>query len=298
MISEYDVKRKENYKEILEKIILSSPRFESEKCSIIIFSKDRALQLEALLRSFYFFSKNPPKVYVLYNSSKIEFGQAYDEVAEEYKSRNIEFINEVNFRKELISLFNKVDTTKVLFLVDDLMFKNTIDFEDFSKIDTTKYIGSLRMGNHLTFSYTVQKPQNTPNFITTKEHQGMLLWHFYKEQLDWAYPLSVDGHLFSTGEIKVLVNELDYKAPNSFEEALQLMTPLYQQRMGLCYKESVIINNPCNKVQLENNNIAGQVSISELNEKWTQGFRINFVEHKGILNESAHQELSLSFVKR
>ena len=98
--------------------------------------------------------------------------------------------------------------------------------------------------------------------------------------------------------MKVLVEELEYKAPNSFEEALQLMNPLYSKRLGLCYKESVIINNPCNKVQLENNNIAGQVSIHELNDKWVEGLRINYKEYKGIANESAHQELLLSFIER
>lgn len=298
LIANYDVNRQEKYTEILEKIVSSPVPPKTKLFSIIIFSKDRALQLDALLGSLCFFSKNAPKVYVLHSSSTNKFEQSYSQVLEEYKSRDIEFIKETNFRKDLIALFKTIDTKKVLFLVDDLMFKNSIDFEEFSKIDTKKYVASLRMGSHLTFSYTTQKQQSKPRFSQVQEYRNMLCWSFEKEHLDWAYPLSVDGHLFSTQEMKVLVEELEYKAPNSFEEALQLMNPLYSKRLGLCYKESVIINNPCNKVQLENNNIAGQVSIHELNDKWVEGLRINYKEYKGIANESAHQELLLSFIER
>jgi hypothetical protein len=98
-------------------------------------------------------------------------------------------------------------------------------------------------------------------------------------------------------EFKVLVSQLDYKAPNSFEEALQVMWPLYSQRTGLCYKKSVVVNNPCNKVQVENENIAGNISIEELNEKYLDGFVIDFLEYQDIENKSAHQELPIQFIK-
>ena len=298
LISDYDFQKRNMYLKVLERMLLSSKETCSSACSIIIFSKDRAMQLDALLRSMYHYSLNPPKVFVLYNSSNQLFDSAYQELISAHKHKEAHFIKEVNFNQDLKSLFLKVTTPKVLFLVDDLMFKNQVDFKRFSEVDTKLFVASLRMGNHLRFSYTLQREQKAPMFENNSEFQEMINWSYQQGELDWAYPLSVDGHLFDTQEMKVLVEELNYKAPNSFEEALQIMTPLFKKRTGVCFKESIIVNNPCNKVQVENNNIAGHISIEELNEKWLEGFRINFEEHKGLLNESAHQELGISFLKR
>ena len=173
-----------------------------------------------------------------------------------------------------------------------------MDFKKFTAIDPKKYVASLRMGKHLTFSYTLQKKQKLPVLSESEEHKDMLSWSFKDSELDWAYPLSVDGHLFDSNELKILVNELEYIAPNSFEEALQLMNPLFNKRKGLCYPESILVNNPCNKVQSENNNISGEMTTEELNNKWLSGYRIDFEKQEGLLNESAHQELIIEFIKR
>lgn len=298
LMAEYDHARATKYTELLEKIAQETNQERSNDCSIIIFSKDRAMQLDALLRSYFHYTKNVVPVHVLYYASEVEFKNGYENLISIYKNQGVQFRKEKSFRLDLIKLFEELSSSKVLFLVDDLFFKNSIDFKSFSSIDPKQYVASLRMGKHLTFSYTLQRKQKLPAFSISKEYTDMISWSFNDTELDWAYPLSVDGHLFDSKELKILVNELEYKAPNSFEEALQLMNPLFKKRKGLCFSESIIVNNPCNKVQTENNNISGQMTIEELNNKWLDGYRIKFEKEEGILNESAHQEFTLEFIKR
>ena len=297
LISDYDFHRNRNYVKLLESFVFLPSVAYHNKGEIIIFSKDRAIQLEALLRSFYQFGKHPVKLHVLFNASTQEHTRGYQKLIQAYSSRSICFIEENNFRKDLIALFKKLEGDKVFFLVDDLFFKEEFNLNEFFSINPKKYVASLRMGSHLNYAYTLQKQQPLPLFEATKEHPTMLCWDWQAAESDWSYPLSVDGHLFDTKEIKLLVEELEYKAPNSFEEALQIMKPLFAQRKGLCYKQSIIVNNPCNKVQTENKNIHGQLSVEELNRKWLDGYRIDLSAYERMANTSAHQELPIIFRK-
>ena len=148
----------------------------------------------------------------------------------------------------------------------------------------------------LNYSYTAQKEQALPLLSPFSGKNDMLSWRIKDGELNWAYPLSVDGHLFDYYEVKIMAEEFLYNAPNSFEEALQIMNPLFQERKGVCYRLSKIVNNPCNKVQVENDNIAGNITVEELNKKWLLGYKINFRQYENFENKSAHQELPLEFV--
>ena len=298
LTSNYDFEQKELYISLLEQLALASNSSLKEGCTIIVFSKDRALQLDALIRSFYDCVENPPKMLVLYHCSSSEFEQAYEKLKRKNQSKlNLTFVKENAFKTDLVELMRKVTTEKLLFLVDDIFFKSKFDFNVFLKLDTKTYVPSLRMAPHLNFAYTLQQKQALPKLTELSKEEGFLSWDFKQAEFDWAYPLSVDGHLFETKDFKIVVEALDFKAPNSFEEALQVMLPLYQKKRGVCFHESKIINIPCNKVQAENTNISGEISIQELNEKWLNGFIINYKEHLNIRNKSAHQELTFSFEK-
>lgn len=297
--SAYDEQRHRLYLSLKERIELAekdATELKKGSSCLIVFSKDRAMQLEALLRSFFFYVTHPGSVKVLFAASSPEHEKGYQKLIDQYTDR-VSFAKETNFRSDLIKLFDSVEEEKVLFMVDDIFFKSAVDFSDFEKIDPKHEVLSLRLGNHLSYAYTLQKEQPLPRFYETNGNSTLLSWRWKEGKYDWEYPLSVDGHLFNTYELKILVNELEYKAPNSFESALQVMDPLFLTRKGLCYSQSIIVNNPCNKVQEENDNIHGTVSIEELNDKWLSGYRIDFESYKGLKNKSAHEDLPLKFIK-
>lgn len=296
--NQYDAERYAHFSRIKNKINAKQEDESSQGLALIVFSKDRGLQLEALLRTYFELAENPVPLFVLYTASSEKFKKTYREVEEMYQEQNVNFIFETNFKNDLVALFNRLSASKVMFLVDDLFFKNPIDFNILEEVNPKENILSLRMGNHLNFSYTHQEIQNLPALEPHVSLSQFLTWKWNKATHDWAYPLSVDGHLFDFEELKIIVNELDYKAPNSFEAALLLMNPLFLKRPGLCFHHSVIINNPCNKIQVENENVSGEINVEGLNKKWEKGYRLNYETYYGVMNSSAHQELELKFTKR
>jgi hypothetical protein len=149
------------------------------------------------------------------------------------------------------------------------------------------------MAPHLNFCYTTNDFQILPPL---QNKDGGFWWYWKEGEYDWKYPLSVDGNVFSRTEFLSLIQKTQYKAPNTLELNLQKYSHLFLNRLGFCFEETVIVNNPVNKVQSEINNIHGKVHQDELLEIWEQHKRIDYLKFKGLKNVSAHQELDFTYI--
>lgn len=279
------------------------PSFNSKRnkqIAFIIFSKDRCLQLDGLLNSLYYYVKGTFEVHVLYATENDRYQKAYEQLIEEREEiKSLYFYKQKeSFKESLKQILNNTVSTRVFFLVDDLLFKNHFDLTTIDHINPDKEIFSLRHGNHLNYCYAMNKTQPLPVF-THKE--GFLQWKWNRSTLDWAYPLSVDGHLFNKNDAIFWAENLSYKAPNSFEATLQCFKKHYLKLSGICCHDSIIFNNPCNKVQTEVSNVHGQNnSLSQLTllKLWEQGYRIDFNELERFRNIGAHQEVSFPLINK
>jgi hypothetical protein len=110
---------------------------------------------------------------------------------------------------------------------------------------------------------------------------------------DYGYPMSLDGHIFRTEDIALYLKDGDYSNPNLLE-SIMAGSPIKRQKM-ICYNQSVIMNNPLNKVQTLNNNIHGNITAEVLNNKWLNGERIKLDTFVGFNNISCHQEIALQY---
>lgn len=266
----------------------------------IVFSKDRALQLHALLASCM--EKVTPWIpfHVLYHASTPAHQKAYGEVRELFSHTAIAFVKQGSgnsFRSNLMILLESIRSEKMFFLVDDMVFTEDFDVTDFAQLDTDTFVPTLRMGLNLTKCYTLQKGQSFPPFTPgpTKE---AVTWPWGAGLYDWSYPLSVDGHFFSTHEMATMIRLLEFSAPNTLEDQLQKFRRFFLFRKGVCYRKSKIVNIPCNKVQTENKNICGDMHQDFLLERWQQGYQMDFRSLYGFMNESAHQEIPFDFIRR
>jgi hypothetical protein len=262
--------------------------------SLIIFSKDRPLQLEALLESKEHFVEEKVSTYIIYNACDPKFEDAYRDVFKRFDGE-IEGVwdDSAGFKSILLTVLNKVSTKRLFFLVDDIIFKKRVSLQSFLSLDKS-HIPSLRLGKHLKRCYTLNIDQSLPSFQDQKE---LLSWSYKDGEGDWAYPLSVDGHFFFTDEIKLMTETLDFKAPNSYEGKLQKFKRAYQGSIGVCEPISSIVNIPCNKVQTENDNHAGNLSADELlSYFWDK--KIDIEKFTDLENLSCHQELPLTFIER
>ena len=268
----------------------------------IVFSKDRALQLHALIFSCLEKVASPVPLHILYHTSTPAHRKAYNEVREIFSDNNVSFIkqnSDNSFRSNLISLLKSVNSEKIFFLVDDVLFIEDFDIEDFVKFDADKFVPTLRMGLNLKKCYTIQKDQPLPELIPTIiKDEDKITWQWDHGVYDWSYPLSLDGHFFSTQEITTMIQLVDFSAPNTLEDQLQKFRRFFLFRKGIAYKKSRIVNIPCNKVQIENKNLYGDLHQDYLLKQWQKGYQMNFRSLYGFMNESAHQEIPFRFIKR
>ena len=267
--------------------------------SFIIFSKDRALQLDGLLRSILHHATGAYSIHVLYCASNTAHADAYQEVtAGTQNTDRIQWTKEADFKEDLVRTLQGVQTASVCFLVDDIVFIRPINLDALNRDAIHSGIVSLRLGSQITFCYTKQKAMHLPTLNPSKKQDDLLKFSWEDGSYDWAYPLSVDGHIFPTSEISVAAKLLDYRAPNTFERALQILTPLYQKRLGYCFESPRILNIPLNRVQNEIENINGNISAENLLEKWQHGLTLDFNALSDTKTESVHKEILITFNKR
>jgi hypothetical protein len=267
-----------------------------------MFSKDRALQLHALLSSYFEKISSPPPVHILYQTSTSAYQKAYEDVIALFSGSPAAFVKQSSdhsFRKDIIQLLKSIQSEKVFFLVDDVVFTEDVDMADLAKFNTDEFIPTLRMGANLLECFPLQQKQAQPQFLTCLlTEPDKLVWTWAQGIYDWGYPLSLDGHLFSAREITVMTELISFHAPNSYESSLQRFNWLFLPRLGVCYCKSKIINVACNKVQTENDNICGNVHQDYLLEQWHRGFQMDYRRLYGFVNKSAHQNIAFNLVKR
>ena len=294
----------------------------------IVFSKDRALQLHALLSSYYEKVIPPVPLHILYDTSTPAHQKAYEEVFSLFSGRHIAFAKQNNrdsFSADLINLLTALEADKVFFLVDDLLFIEDVDLWDFAEFNTDRFVPSLRLGLNIDWCYVLQQKQPWPAWVPNPDQRDRgvnkiiagrknaekdflltkaatdgdkLYWRWNQGVHEWGYPLSVDGHLFSTGEITAIARWISFQAPNTFEDNLQKFSRLFSSRLGVSYRKSKIVNIPCNKVQEENDNICGTIGPDFLLEQWQKGLQMNYRQLYGVINTSVHQELAFELTPR
>jgi hypothetical protein len=262
--------------------------------NIIIFSKDRALQLELFLRSFMRFVKDADKCFlkILYTHSDDKFKRGYDILISEAPS-NVVFIKEQNFKQDTINLINTTNPYTVFF-VDDIVFKEPFEFFDEKMmlfiLNPSIACLSLRLNTHLNYCYAEARAMNKPVFIKDN------VYNWTKETGDYGYPMSQDGHIFRTEQIYQLHVDLEYHAPNTLEGKLHLHRKKLPPLM-ICYDKSKIINNPMNRVQFASINRCGNISAEYLNDKFLDGYRIDLEPFVGLDNTAVHTEIAPNFIK-
>ena len=246
----------------------------------IVFSKDRAMQLHALLASYFHFTKNAAPLFVLFTCSNAEHERAYQILKTEFVSFTVTFIAESNFRLDLQNIICKSNADRVFFMTDDAVFVSEYDLDNCLQFNPIDYVFSLRLGRDFDFCYTHNIAQEIPAFYDEKRggiDLNSWIWNDMKGSPDWIYPLSVDATIFYKKEMEAFINMIPFKSPNSLEAQMQKYTSLFLFRKGICYSTTKYINIPCNIVQTEFKNVSTNLfSTNELLQNFLDGKRIDW----------------------
>jgi len=167
--------------------------------SVIIFSKNRPLQLFAFLESFTKLSNIQQEcINVLY---KADDDYLYPMEQVKLHFPKINFFAEYSFKSQVLDLMENAKK-HVVFFTDDDMFKNPVDLEYPGRLLDAMgevFCFSLRLGTGLNHCYSVNRPQNLPKDGLQRMLSGtketLYLWDYKNKDWDWNYPLSVNGHI-------------------------------------------------------------------------------------------------------
>lgn len=281
----------------------------------IIFSKNRACQLDLLLRSIQQNLPNFQEIFVLYHYTTSEFAVGYEKLINKFP--NFSFVPQTDFEQNTRTLLNLVGDVSgnkyVCFFVDDNIIYRKCDLDntciDALFCETPELTCfTLRLGAN-----TVIQDQynNIPTVFPQKtyhlsdffggwklENEKLLFWDWTTVKVfgDFGYPFSVDGHIYKVSDLLPLLN-YEFDTPNAFEGRFDKNT--FSTNLMGCFEQSVLVNNPLNIVGSSNNN-AGLYwghTLEELNQKYLDGYQIslNSIMEKKIF--AAHQEIEIEYEK-
>jgi GT2 family glycosyltransferase len=270
--------------------------------AVIIFSKDRPLQLDATIRSLLAFCDDvePADLKVLHVASAPAYAAGYRILANEHPG--VVLRRETDFKADLLGLVN--GSTYVLFIVDDTLFVGPLSFSRATRVldEDAACLGfSFRLGRNTTYCYTLDGAQALPVFDELAS--GVLSFAWTGAEHDFGYPLELSSSLYRTSDILPLLAELAYRNPNTLESVLaQHAASFRMTRPRLaCYAQSVALSVPANLVQtVWKNRVDGNRALTAeaLADAYARGRRLDVEHYRGFVTNACHQELEFFFAGR
>jgi glycosyltransferase involved in cell wall biosynthesis len=268
---------------------------------VIVFSKDRPLQLDLTLRSFLRHSLDAPgiAVRVLYKASSSRLRSLYKELKREHA--NVQFINEGSFRSDLLLLLKLYE--QVLFVVDDTIFIRDFSLPECVKNlrKMTDAIGvSLRLGRNSTHCYPLNSPQIVPDLHRISESLFSFQW--LDAEHDFAYPLEVSSSLYRVADLMPILLASSFCSPNTLAADLAGQVGRFRESHPrvLCYPSAVAFSAPLNRVQAVCENRSGReqrLSASYLARRFADGWRADVASFDHFTPTGCHQEVDLPLVR-
>lgn len=272
------------------------------KNQLIIFSKNRACQLDLLLESIDTnnFHILFDKTSILYKTDNENYKKGYEILKSDWLYPN--YVEEVSFKTDLLKLIDD-EYEFTTFLVDDAVFynKNNEEKENIlSTIINDTCCFSLRLGKNCTYSHPANLHYKIGEFTDIKD--DIIKFNWKKQQVgDLSYPLSTDGHIFKTKLLKELLLNTQFNNPNTLEANIQMHLP--NPNLGnniVCFNKSKLISVPINLVNTTYNNRHGLkygMKAEDLNNNYIDGNIIDYNQLDFSDINGPHKELEYKFTK-
>lgn len=270
---------------------------------LVVFSKDRPLQLYALLESIERNISGSKTVAVLYHAAQDQYEKGYAELKERFpfaiwyaQSRDNP---RADFKSTLIDICERHSSRYIMFAVDDMVVTLPVDcatmVRDLEK--TGAYGLYLRLGDHVDTCYMARMYSGLPALRSHGDRA--YLWRFDTGKGDWRYPHTADMALYRMADVLPALKSMNYYSPNTLEAQWSgYRVPL--QRDGLCYKTACVVNIPLNLVQKDfaNNRSLALYSPEELHEYFAAGKKIDIAPLMGARRNTVHIEYEPTFIVR
>ena len=114
----------------------------------VLFSRDRALQLHALLQSWFAQADGTARLVILWTANDAAHAQSYRELQQLWQGR-VEWVREADFRSDLLSILTAAQETHLFFLTDDAVVLRPFRLSQLLLPDPDRRIASLTHGPEL-----------------------------------------------------------------------------------------------------------------------------------------------------
>ena len=255
-----------------------------------ILSKDRPLQLDALLRSMKQHVGRENTCKVLYRCSSQSYQDAYIEVFNRHQDLDLDVKLENNFTQDLIAGVAHIKSNYFAFLVDDLVFTAPVDIRKILAIDPVWATYSFRLGRRITRCQpTGDQFSGCPPYIKIPDlPEEWLAWYWSEGNGDWSCRNSLDGNVFTQQTVSDILNRnQDFKGPQSLEKVL--ISSKIGPPFGICGLEPQLINLAINRVSSEEIMYPhGTVDSDLLLDAWKSGLQTDLKLINQMTPDSCH----------
>lgn len=287
---------------------------------VLVFSRDRAMQLHATLESFMLQVPDAAtaEIVVLHRETSSRHRSQYRELESKLDMR-VRFLEETAFQQQVINLLGDptdhhtdlspgVDVQgkedHCLFLVDDCVFVRSFRLSEAQEaLDSSpRSLGfSLRLGRNTTFCYSLNRTQALPTFGELGDAMRKFRW--IGAEGDFGYPLEVSSSIYRLKMLRDLLGHLRFENPSSLESQMALHARNLGVRFPdlICFERSVAFCVPLNRVQDVYQNRAStseRYSVETLADQFDLGKRIDIQALSGFTPRACHQEIDLQLERR
>jgi hypothetical protein len=255
----------------------------------IVFSKDRPMQLDACLRSIVRHAPYRGSITVVYRATSDRFRQGYGMVKADSRVRLV--AQEGDFREAVLRQLGEADDLVVFHTDDDLFFRTPTRAPP---LPDGCAAFSLRLGENTTYCYPFARDQALPSRGT---HGDLMVWDWSRADHDFAYPMSLNGHVFHAELVRELVRGASFVDPNELERELHLRRHR-APRLLASFRHSCVVSVPVNVVTdsiVNRSSGDPRLAPEALHEQFLQGVRIDLDELDFSHVRAAHEEIVLSF---
>ena len=256
----------------------------------MIFSKDRAMQLEACLTSISTFAPYALEdIVVIFRATSPQFAEAYGTLVERHGVRLRPESDD--FRRDVMEALDRANEHVVFHTDDDVFFAAP---PAAPSLPPGFAAFSLRLGLNTTYCYPTGSRQDLPSRL---DRGDVFAWDWTRADGDFAYPMSLNGHVFSRRLLGRMLARSRFANPNELEIELHVRRHLAPRWM-LAFRQSCVVSIPANIVTSTHvNRAAGTPGLTSeaLNSRFLAGQRIDVGAMDFSSVQAAHQEIPFVF---
>lgn len=273
---------------------------------LLIFSRNRPMQLTATLESIEKHITGLKTITVLCHTDNDDFLRGYENVQKDFSY--VTFVmqernnRQTHFKRQLLELVETLQAPYFMFAVDDIIVTDKVDLQQCCKLlqATDAYSFHLRVGKDITHS-SKKQPMSLPPLHPIKG--GVYAWFIHEAggfDSYFGYPYSVDMTIFPRELVVHYTRRSQCVSPNTFEGYWNWSTPrLPQKTRALCYPTSRLVNIDLNLVQEGwDPSLPCRYSAEQLLKMYEDGLRIDVDNLFQANHNACHADLPITWRKK